>query len=126
MFSQTAGMCEGIERVCFQFEDTLPLSGTPLDEQGHGYGQREGQRSIGDDKRSQCSKVRRQYQPSTQSSVERLANNLSSEARWMTGGHHVLGVVASRRHETLTFSLSVQALTSLHGQHVSAERADKI
>ena len=116
---------KGLNGSVSQFEDTLPLYGTPLDEQGHGYGQREGQRSIGDDKRSPCSKIRRQHQPSTQAStpddissgavrrpvsVGRLANNLSSKARWKTGGHHVLEVVAGRRCETLNFVLSVQAL----------------
>ena len=43
-------------------------------------------------------------------SVGRLANKLSSKARWKTGGDHVLEVVASRRCETLNFVLSVQAL----------------
>ena len=35
----------------------------------------------------------------------------------MTGGHHVLEVVASRRHETLSFVLSVRTLEALHCQH---------
>ena len=51
MFSETASMCKGIERVCFQFQFTLPLYGTSFDEQEHGYVQREGQRSIRDDKK---------------------------------------------------------------------------
>ena len=35
----------------------------------------------------------------------------------MTGGHHVLEVVASRHHETLGFVLSVRTLEALHRQH---------
>ena len=35
----------------------------------------------------------------------------------MTGGHHVLEVMASRRHETLGIVLSVRTLAGLSGQH---------
>ena len=44
-FSKPASLRERIERVCIQLQDTFPLYGTPLDEQGHGNVHREGKRS---------------------------------------------------------------------------------
>ena len=49
--------------------------------------------------------------------LDDLACHLSSNTRWMIGGHHVLEEVARHRNETLGFGLSVQTLASLHGQH---------
>ena len=45
--------------------------------------------------------------------VGRIAGNLFSNTRWMTGGHHVLERVASLRREMLGSVLSVQALAGL-------------
>ena len=45
--------------------------------------------------------------------VGRIAGNLFSNTRWMTGGHHLLERVASLRREMLGSDLSVQALAGL-------------
>ena len=51
------------------------------------------------------------------SESEPVLDDFASHVSQMTGGNHVLELVASPRHETLCLALSVGTLTGFPGQH---------